>query len=152
MKYYSIQTGDGGVRRYTLEDLVEEVEELQLDGAVPQDVHRVFDVAKKLYVFGYYSYEFFTVANHYAFLALEAGVVLKYESMRSPKETRSVSFKRALDLLCSDGIIDEDEKKLLDAGRVIRNSLAHLDDSKLMPPGAGALEQVRKCINKLFKH
>jgi hypothetical protein len=45
---------------------------------VPEAVQRVFARARDLYVFGYFKYEFFTVAQHQAVLALEVAIKHRY--------------------------------------------------------------------------
>jgi len=47
---------------------------IQLIPTVPESVARTFRLAKRLYIFGYFEYGFFTAADHYAYLALEAAV------------------------------------------------------------------------------
>lgn len=62
----------------TLEDFQNHVAGIQLIPTVPEDVRRIFNCAKDLYIFGYFKYHFFTVSNHYAFLALESAIKNKY--------------------------------------------------------------------------
>lgn len=64
--------------RATFEQLQEHIADIQLIPKVPEDVKRVFKRAKDLYVFGYFRYEFFTVSEHYAFLALESAIKHRY--------------------------------------------------------------------------
>ena len=58
----------------TVEDWQSDVADIQLIPQVPADVKSTFDTAKQLYVFGYFQWRFFTVALHYACLAMEAAV------------------------------------------------------------------------------
>ena len=45
---------------------------------MPEHVKRVFDNAKKLFIFGYLNYQFFTISQHYAYLALESAIRHRY--------------------------------------------------------------------------
>lgn len=58
----------------TIEDWQSDVADIQLIPQVPADVKSTFEAAKQLYVFGYFQWRFFTVALHYACLAMEAAV------------------------------------------------------------------------------
>lgn len=71
---------DGKTREFTVYDLQKDVADLQLIPNVNEHVKRVFDRAKKLYVFGWYVYDFFPVADHYAVLALESAIKHSYFS------------------------------------------------------------------------
>lgn len=60
------------------EDLQRNVANIQLIPLVPDEVKSVFKRAKDLFIFGYFRYEFFTISQHYAFLALESAVKHRY--------------------------------------------------------------------------
>lgn len=62
----------------SIEKLQERVSDLQLIPDVPDNVKQVLRRAKDLFIFGYFRYEFFTIAHHYAFLALEAAIKARY--------------------------------------------------------------------------
>jgi len=62
----------------TLDELQCRISREVLIPTVPEAVQRVFTRARELYVFGYFSYEFFTVAQHQAALALEVAVKHRY--------------------------------------------------------------------------
>lgn len=55
------------LRRYTLQELQENVADVQLIAQVPESVREVIRRAKKLYIYGFFEYAFFTVAAHYAY-------------------------------------------------------------------------------------
>jgi len=70
--------------RVSFEDLQKDIAEIQLIPDVPEDVQRVFKSAKDLHMFGYFRYHFFTISQHYAFLALESAIKRRYaESLRA---------------------------------------------------------------------
>ncbi len=62
----------------TIEDLQRRICAIQLIPQVPEAVKRVFRISKELYIFGYFRYIFFTVAEHYACLALESAIKNRY--------------------------------------------------------------------------
>jgi len=65
-------------RKFGVTDLQKDVAKVQLISNVNEHVKRIFDKAKKLYVFGWYVYDFFPVAEHYATLALESAIKHSY--------------------------------------------------------------------------
>ena len=69
----------------TLEDFQNHVADIQLIPTVPNDVRKIFKCAKELYIFGYFKYYFFTVSNHYAYLALESAIKNKYNEWLGSK-------------------------------------------------------------------
>jgi hypothetical protein len=92
----------------TIEDLQRRISAVQLIPQVPDAVKRVFRIAKELYIFGYFRYMFFTVSEHYAFLALESAIKNRYvvslgdkAILKNPKghqqEIRPPSWERIFD-------------------------------------------------------
>ncbi|MCV0367484.1 MAG: hypothetical protein K5798_09530 [Nitrosopumilus sp.] len=68
-----------------LESIQKSIADIQLIPKVPDDIRRVFNKVKKLFMYGYFEYEFFTIAEHYAYLALEAAIKTRYmESLKNP--------------------------------------------------------------------
>jgi hypothetical protein len=62
----------------------ERIANIQLTSRVPAEVARIFKTAKKLYIFGLFEYQLFTVSHHYAYLAIEAAVYHRW-SLTQPK-------------------------------------------------------------------
>jgi hypothetical protein len=58
----------------TIEEWQENVAEIQLIPKVPKDIQQTFGLAKRLYIFAFFEYGFFTISQHYAGLAVEAAV------------------------------------------------------------------------------
>jgi hypothetical protein len=62
------------LRRSSLEEFQEDVADIQPIPQVPDSVKEVIRRAKKLYVYGFFEYAFFTVAAHYTYAAMEAAL------------------------------------------------------------------------------
>ena len=62
----------------TLKDIQIALSTILLIPLVPDSVRRTFRIAKRLYVFGRFEYEFYNVSQHYAYLALEAAVLSRW--------------------------------------------------------------------------
>ena len=67
-----------GFLNLSFHDLQKRVCNFQLIPDVPESIKRVFDNAKKLFIFGYLEYNFFTISQHYAYLALESAIRHRY--------------------------------------------------------------------------
>ncbi len=139
----------GNRREITLEDMQRDICDVQLIPHVPDDVRKVFNAAKKLYVFGYFDYYLFTVSEHYAFLALESALRNRCHELHG--ESRNfIRLGQVIRDLVKNKVIPKGEAKLYDAGGFLRNELSHLTKRKVMPPGPGILESVAYQINCLY--
>lgn len=69
----------------TIEERQKSVCGIQLIPKVPADIHLTFRRAKDAYILGYFRYDFFTVAVHYAALALEAAVKARWSASLAQK-------------------------------------------------------------------
>ncbi len=56
------------------------IAEIQLIPQVPGEVRHVFKLAKQLYVFGLFEYHFYTVSDHYAYLAVESALYHRWNA------------------------------------------------------------------------
>lgn len=54
------------------------VSNIQLIPKVPDDIRRAISMAKSLFIYGYFNYEFFTISQHYAYSALEGAIKIRY--------------------------------------------------------------------------
>ena len=61
-----------------IERLQKDVCDIQLIPNVPEDVKKVFRHAKNLHIYGFFCYNFFAIAQHYAYLALESAIKNRY--------------------------------------------------------------------------
>lgn len=136
----------------TLEDLHNGIKNIQLNQNVPEEVKEIFEISKRLFIFGYFYYRFFTVSQHYAFLALESALRNKYKVLFGVDDKRleKINLKEIIDKLAKEGIIPEDKKDLYDAGRDLRNTLSHLTQRKVLTPDAIILERTAEMINNFY--
>ena len=61
-----------------IERLQKDISNIQLIPNVPEDVKKVFRHAKDLHIYGFFRYNFFAIAQHYAYLALESAIKNRY--------------------------------------------------------------------------
>ncbi|MCK4431531.1 MAG: hypothetical protein KAW19_09550 [Candidatus Aminicenantes bacterium] len=133
----------------TLEDLQKSVCDIQLIPTVPEGVRKVFNAAKRLHIFGYFEYYFFTISQHYAFLALESALRNRYSEIYG-KPKNFTKLPVIIKELVQKGIILKGEAKLYDAGRCLRNCHSHLTDPPILTPTSGLLERVAYQINQIW--
>ncbi|HEY2915282.1 MAG TPA: hypothetical protein VGK21_18100 [Candidatus Angelobacter sp.] len=67
-------------RTESIREIQEGIAHIKLTPKVPENVTRVFQWAKRLYVFGLFEYGFFTVSCHYAYLAVESAVYNRWNA------------------------------------------------------------------------
>jgi len=146
---------DGKPCPLTVGDLAEDVARVFLIPPVPEEVGKTFQRAKDLFVYGYFRYDFFTVAVLFAYMALETA--LRYRWCRSISGKVSATLPRGkmrklLEGLVKGGILTIWEQRQCEWAWEIRNSLAHPEiASTYLPSHAIAgLRHAALIINKLF--
>ncbi len=83
----------------TPESLSQKANEALLIPPVPDEIQSVFQTARNAARFGYYYYPFFTVAIHYAALALESAIIARYNAeLAKPEKVvlKGLQFEREL--------------------------------------------------------
>lgn len=76
----SEQYRDSSYQQLSLRERQDNVASIQLIPQVPEAVKEVIRRAKRLYIFGHFEYSFFTVADHYAYAALEAAIFHRWNA------------------------------------------------------------------------
>lgn len=147
--HFKRRLADGGTRDLTIEDMQSDICNLQLIPFVPEEVSRVFFGAKRLYIYGYFEYYFYTICFHYLFLAVEAALRIKHKQVIG-KTKKHLSMYNIINSLLKEGILVKEDEKIYKEIMKLRNSLSHLDDSKLLFPSASIIERCAVLINSLF--
>jgi hypothetical protein len=87
----------------SVEDRQQGVANVQLIPQVPEAVCRALHWAKRLYVFGYFEYGFYTIALHYACLALEAALHARWSAtLTRPCTLRPTDKTKAVEQVTLD--------------------------------------------------
>ncbi len=150
-----IRWREGKAYPLTPGDLARDVARVFLIPPVPEEVRKTFQRAKDLFVYGYFRYDFFTVAALFAYMALETA--LRYRWCRSISGEVSARLPRAkmrklLEGLVKRGMLTIWEQRQCELAWRIRNSLAHPETSSTYFPSyaLAALREVALVINRLF--
>ena len=149
LNYWIKINKNGETSELTIEDLQSHICDIQLIPNVPEEVKKVFNAAKKLYIFAYFEYFFFTVSLHYALLSLESALRNKFISLYGESK-RFVSLDEIIKKLVKRGIIPKGEASIYGAGRELRNSLSHLKSPSVMGPSSRTLYRIAYQINQVY--
>lgn len=142
-----VKNVNGKKEPITLEDLYNWTKDIQLIQDVSEEAKEIFETSKKLFVHGYFYYHFFTVSQHYAFLALESALCNKYKTLYGKEK---VALRDIIEKLTKDGIIPKDKKESYDAERYLRNALSHLAQRTILAPNALVLTRIAELINTIY--
>lgn len=133
-----------------LEKLQRDIYRFQLSPDIPKEVKRVYNAAKKLYVFGYFDYYFFTISQHYTFLAVESALRNKYISIFG-KPTKFINLENIIKKLVENKVIREAEHYYYHSIKELRNSLSHLTRPTILMPNPSIFERASFLINQLYE-
>ena len=70
----------GNTRKNTFEDAYQAISQIKLNSCVPEDVNLSFETAKNLFLYGWYIYRFYAIADHQVLNCLEFGLRKRFEN------------------------------------------------------------------------
>lgn len=68
------------LRSYTFEDRYHAISQIRLNQSVPEDIVLSFETAKNLFLYGWFIYRFYSIADHQALNCLEYGLRKRFEN------------------------------------------------------------------------
>jgi hypothetical protein len=131
----------------------------QLSPKVPDDVKRLFEVARGVMVYGWYFYPLFTLGAEQCYRVVEAAVGHRYQqaggkrSVRSGKRMREFKLSEKLNWLVKKSIIPKEKESLWQSLRALRNMASHPEHQSIYDP-AMSVNMLHHCaedINSLFR-
>lgn len=143
-------TWDGdviGPVRHT--DYLRQLELIQLAEETPEDVATLFEVAKGAYAYGSLYWPLFTVANHYALLAVEAALHLKYRALGG--QGRNVTMGVTIRFLQKKLSLPDGMRDTLSAAKGLRDQLSHQKFATISGPTPDILQRCAEVIDFLFE-
>lgn len=140
----------GRSRHPTGEERLEELLEPRLSEHVPEDVQRLFEVARGAMAYGYFFYPLYSLAHEQLYRVLEAAVTHKWKAIGGPARKARLADK--IDWLIERGVVQEQDRQLWHELRSLRNIASHPELQSISTPGqaAGALARTARHINQLF--
>ena len=140
---------DGTPVPFTSSDFVEPLLEVRLSSNVPEQLRKLFEVARGTMIYGWFFYPLLTLGAEQAFRVAEAAVNHKCDELGF-KGRRA--FEKRLEWLAEQDVIRATSKKTWHAVRELRNIGSHPDSQQIFSPGM-AVESLQRCaelINSLF--
>jgi len=141
---------DGTSRAIKAEEYLTDILRHKLGDHVPEDIHKLFEVARGIMTYGYYYYPIFTMATEQLFRILESSVSHVCKTLGSPAPIKTYNTK--IEWLIKKGILRDEEKERWDSIRRLRNSRSHPKNQMILPPGCtiDLLSAISDDINSLF--
>jgi hypothetical protein len=139
-----------GVHLIDVEDRLREILEPTLDETVPDEVRRLFEVARGALAYGWFFYPLYKLASEQLYRVADAATAHKCREMRAPNSRDT--FSKRIDWLVENGVISEPDKFNWDTTRLGRNLGSHPERQNIGLPG-GAMRTLRRMaerINALF--
>lgn len=154
----------GAIRMMSIVDLYALVEPLQLNPAVPADIHEQFDKARYAFIYSWFAYDLVSLAEQQGYQTLELALREKLPaSERKKAEEKRWGLGKLLERAVAHGWLERADFEaapqypggskicFLDVIARMRNELAH-GSRNLFPNGS--LEMLRLCVgilNRLFQ-
>ncbi len=126
------------------------LETTHLDPKVPEDLRKQFDTIRSLHVYGFFVYEFFTIAFSQALFLLEEALKLSFAE-QNPGENPPRDLKRLFIWATEAGagplarITQIASQEQLDALRQLRNEFAHPSRPTILTP-INSAELIKCCV------
>ncbi len=135
---------------YEGEDYLAEVLEPALIPEVPTEVQQLYEMARGMYAYGYFFYPLFTVGMEYTYRAADAALFHLCDGMAVPEGV--TNFKRRIDLLVKEKLINSEDEEVWEGIRKLRNTFSHPKQAMFLPPtmAIGSIQAIANAINKLF--
>jgi predicted nuclease with RNAse H fold len=132
--------------------------EPKLTDAVPEEVVRLFEVARGSILYGWFFYPLLTLASEQLHRVQEAAVRARSKAVgisltkQVNGRTATVNFQTLISELHGRGIIRDEELEAWHATRKLRNWSSHPAAQSILPPGMAlsAIDVTARHINQLF--
>lgn len=147
--FVQLSYSDGSASPMSGADWVAQFLDPSLAATVPEEVCKLFEVARGAMAYGYFFYPLYALAGEQLYRVAEAAVSEKCALLGAPKK---LSFQDKIKFLLDKNVIPNEEFMVWDAMRQLRNESSHPRQQNILPPGmvATMLYQVAERINGLF--
>lgn len=100
LAFCRINPETGEIAHLTLKDHYADIQQYTLEEFVPEDIATQYDIARNIYLYAWFEYRFYNVAESKLFAVLE----LALKSRIGKKEIRTYIRKREKECLCEKGL------------------------------------------------
>jgi hypothetical protein len=153
---FKSEFGTGPDGRMSIQDLYDLLDPLTLSETVPTEIRDQFDIARKVYLYSWFEYEFATVSEQKCYSVVEAALRLRASIANSGLREKA-GMAEAIEHAVSQGWLSHDEFSTdtslsgLNIIRLLRNDLAH-GKAYLFPGGTLTMMALSKeVIERLFE-
>lgn len=148
--YVTFDSGDQP-RPMTGDDWMYHILAIPLAETVPDELRRLFEVARGTMLYGWFFYPAYTLASEQVLRVAEAAVARRCQELEAPRSVRTLG--RRLAWLGQRGDLSAEDLERWDAVRHLRNLASHPQDQNVLLPGM-VISQVRllaDAIGSLFE-
>jgi hypothetical protein len=131
--YVGVFPLDGQLRSLTGDDWAYHILAIPLSEAVPDELRRLFEVARGTMLYGWYFYPAYTLASEQVLRVAEAAVARRCRDLGAPACRKR--FEQQLAWLSGHGVLSGEDVDQWDAIRHLRNFVSHASDQNILPPG-----------------
>ncbi len=141
---------DGTMHPVEGDDWVRSILKPQLTETVPDEVQRLFEVARSALAYGYFFYPLYTLGTDQLHRVAEAAVTHKCRAIGAPSKIRT--FEKKVQYLMDLHFIPKSEETRWNGIRGSRNESSHADHQSIMPPTVAirTVKIIADQINALF--
>lgn len=138
----------------TNDDRIKEISECSLTDKAPEEMRKLFEVAKALLVYGFLFYPFYNLAFEQLSRLIEEIVSSVCQSkLLGRNKLEKFSFAKKIEWLIQNGLIDEKHKDRWMFFWDIRNKACHLKKQRIVPPSIAIdiFHKITEDLNTLLK-
>ncbi len=141
---------DGQFGSLSGDDWAYHVLAIPLAESVPEELRRLFEVARGTMLYGWFFYPAFTLASEQVLRVADAAVARRCRELESPRSVRTLD--KRLTWLGERGDLSAEDLYRWDAVRHLRNLTSHPEDQNVLPPGMviSQLRLLAEAIGSLF--
>jgi hypothetical protein len=141
---------DGTSRPLFPTEWLEIIQKPKLNNKVPDEIHKLFEVARGTMSYGYFFYPIFTFAAEQFTRIAEAAMNIKCEQLKISKSRDT--FNNKVDLLFKKSILSESLYHKWKSNVKIRNMSSHPTRQNIINPAMAIklMSAIADIINKLF--
>jgi len=147
--FHRTQT-DGSTRPLTISEWFAEIQKAKLEDYIPDEIQKLFEVARGTMLYGYFFYPIFTFASEQFTRIGEAAINIKCAEFNLPKSKNT--FKKKIEWLFQENIISSESYSKWESVIFLRNKFSHPSRQNIITPfmAFGLMDSVATNINKLF--
>lgn len=151
MGFFKSPQADGTTTSTSEDEWFDMIYKPSLSEAVPIEIHKLFEMARGMMLYGYYYYPLFTLSHQQL---LRVGEAVVYHKCVLLGLTKSKStFRDNIEMLTSQKILNQRDITRWEAIRFLRNSYSHQKEQSIITPAVAiqSMSTLVELANKLFE-